>query len=327
MSGNTIDDKALLELKVIRKKIEAIDICSLELAAIDGGLLPEFSAGSHIDVYLPGGIIRQYSLCSDSNNRQMYKIAILKDPASRGGSLAVHDLVQEGQTVKVSHPKNHFSMATDAQKSLLVAGGIGITPILSMAEHLASQNAEFELHYVARTPDHAAFLDDIRNSQFAHRVQFYFSRDPQSAALDLKKILSNPAAACHLYICGPQKLIDATLSIARELGWPESQLHYELFGAEIVKSDTDAGFDVGIASSGRVIHVPQDQTVVQALAAAGIDILMSCEQGVCGTCLTGVLEGIPDHKDSYLTPEEQAANNIFTPCCSRSKTAKLVLDL
>ena len=324
---NISNSAATLSLRVIHKKQETVDICTFELASADGHPLPSFAAGSHIDVHLPGGLIRQYSLCNDSAETHRYQIAVLKEPTSRGGSIALHDIVQEGQLLQVSLPKNHFSLSHDAKKSVLLAGGIGITPILCMAERLGHSAAEFELHYCARTPERAAFQKRIKDSSFSDKVSYYFSQGDKPQKLDVHKLLAAPEEGCHIYVCGPKRFMDAVLSTARENGWPENQLHYEFFGAEIVKSETDGRFDVKIASSGRIVNIPKDQTVTQALAAAGIDILMSCEQGVCGTCLTGVLEGIPDHKDSYLTPEEQAANNQFTPCCSRAKSAQLVLDI
>lgn len=316
-----------LSLKVVHKTQEAVDICTFDLALPDGGTLPIFTAGSHIDIHLPNGIIRQYSLCNNPSETHRYQIAVLKDPASRGGSQAMHDSIHEGQVLQVSAPKNHFALDHKAKKSLLLAGGIGITPILCMAEELTRTGTEFELHYCARTPDHAAFRKRIIDSNFAEQTTFYFSKDSNSPKLVLQELFAQPQTGCHIYVCGPKRFMDAVLATARELGWPENQLHYEFFGAELVKSENDGAFEVELKSSGRIITIPKDQTVTQALAAAGVEILVSCEQGVCGTCLTGVLSGIPDHKDSYLTPEEQATNTQFTPCCSRAKTTRLVLDI
>jgi vanillate O-demethylase ferredoxin subunit len=172
-----------------------------------------------------------------------------------------------------------------------------------------------------------AFVDRISAAPYASRVQFHFDDADAAQKLDLASLLKQPQPGVHLYVCGPKGFMDAVLSTARGAGWPEAQLHYEFFSAEVVKSDADASFEVKLASSGKVVVVPKDKTVVQALAAAGVEVQTSCEQGVCGTCLTRVLEGVPDHKDMYLTPEEQAANDQFTPCCSRSKTPLLVLDL
>ncbi len=316
-----------LQVRVARKATEALDIVTLELVATDGSALPAFGAGAHVDVQLPGGITRQYSLCNDPKETHRYLIGVLRDPASRGGSQAVHDKVKEGDVLQISTPKNHFPLAHDAKKSLLLGGGIGITPILCMAERLANTGAAFEMHYATRSPERTAFRERIAKSSFAGQVAFHFDDGAPEQKLDLAKLLVKPEAGTHLYVCGPKGFMDAVLNTARAQGWPEDQLHYEFFGATVEKSDSDASFEVKLASSGRIVMVPKDKTVTQALAEAGVEIMMSCEQGVCGTCLTRVLEGVPDHKDSYLTPEEQAANDQFLPCCSRSKTPQLVLDL
>ena len=318
---------ATLQVRVARKAVEALDIVTLELVAVDGQALPAFSAGSHVDVQLPNGITRQYSLCNDPQETHRYQIGVLRDAASRGGSQAVHELVKEGDVLTISAPRNHFSLAHEAKKHLLLAGGIGVTPILCMAERLANTGADFAMHYATRAPERTAFRQRIAASAFASRVQFHYDNGDAAQKLDLQKLLGQPQAGTHLYVCGPKGFMDAVLATARNSGWPEAQIHYEFFGAEVAKSDSDASFEIKLASSGRIVMVPKDQTVVQALAAAGVDVMISCEQGVCGTCLTRVIEGVPDHKDSYLTPEEQAANDQFTPCCSRSKTPQLVLDL
>jgi vanillate O-demethylase ferredoxin subunit len=316
-----------LQVRVARKAQEALDIVTLELVAVDGGTLPAFSAGSHVDLQLPGGITRQYSLCNDPKETHRYLIGVLRDAASRGGSKAVHDAVQEGDVLTISAPRNHFALAHDAKHHLLLAGGIGVTPILCMAERLAITGADFQMHYATRAPERTAFRQRIAASAFAGRVHFHYDSGEAAQKLDLGTLLRQPVAGTHLYVCGPRGFMDAVLGTARAQGWPESQLHYEFFGADVAKSDSDAGFEIKLASSGRIVLVPKDQTVTQALAAAGVEVMVSCEQGVCGTCLTRVLEGVPDHKDSYLTPQEQAANDQFTPCCSRAKTPRLVLDL
>ena len=316
-----------LAVRVARKGVEAQDICSFELVSADGGSLPAFSAGSHIDVYLPGGLVRQYSLCNDPSDSHRYMIGVLKDAASRGGSRAMHELVSEGDQIEISAPRNHFALAHEAQRHLLLAGGIGITPILCMAERLSATGAAFELHYANRSRERTAFLERIERSSFAPQVHFHFDDGPAAQKMDLAALLKTPQAGTHVYVCGPQGLIEAALGIARSAGWPAAQLHCEFFGAAPTGNADDGGFEVQLASSGRVIAVAKDQSVVQALAAAGVEVMTSCEQGVCGTCLTRVLEGQPDHRDQYLTPEEQALNDQFTPCCSRAKSAVLVLDL
>ncbi|MDB5937667.1 MAG: ferredoxin, partial [Polaromonas sp.] len=316
-----------IAVRVARKQQEALDICSFELVAEDGAPLPAFSAGSHVDVHLPGGLTRPYSLCNPPGESHRYLIGVLRDPSSRGGSQAMHDQVQEGQQLQISAPANHFALAHDAKRHLLLAGGIGITPILCMAERLANTGADFEMHYCTRSLDRTAFHQRIAASNFAPKVQFHFDDGAAGQKLDIPALLNGPAGGVHLYVCGPKGFMDAVLNTARAQGWPEDRLHYEFFAGAVTASSTDASFEVQIASSGQIVVVPRDKTVVQALAEAGVEVQMSCEQGVCGTCLTRVIEGIPDHKDLYLTPEEQAANDQFTPCCSRSRSPRLVLDL
>jgi vanillate O-demethylase ferredoxin subunit len=316
-----------LSVRVARKVVEAQDICTFELVAADGRALPAFSAGSHIDLQLPGGFTRQYSLCNDPTESHRYLIGVLRDPASRGGSIALHEQVSEGDLLTISAPKNHFPLAHDAKRHLLLAGGIGITPILCMAERLAITGADFELHYCTRSRERTAFRGRIAASAFAHRVAFHFDDGAPEQRLDLAALLAQPQPGTHLYVCGPKGFMDACLGGARERGWAEAQLHYEFFSADVSPQARDGAFEVMLASSGRVVVVPKDRTVVQALAAAGVEVQTSCEQGVCGTCLTRVLEGVPDHRDMYLAPEEQAANDQFTPCCSRALSPRLVLDL
>lgn len=317
-----------LTVRVVRKTAEATDIATFELVDAQGDALPPFSAGAHIDVHLPNGLVRQYSLCNDSAETHRYLIGVLRDPASRGGgSLAMHDLVNEGDILQISAPKNHFPLAHEARRSLLLAGGIGITPILCMAERLAISGAEFDLHYCTRSPARTAFRNRIRGSAFTSRVHFHFDDGDAAQKLDIAATLDKVEDGTHLYVCGPKGFMNAVLDTARAAGWPEAQLHYEFFAADVGPSDSDESFEVKLASSGRVIKVEKDKTIITALAAAGVEIPFSCEQGVCGTCLTRVLEGVPDHKDNYLTPEEQAANDQLLPCCSRAKSPMLVLDL
>lgn len=319
---------ATLSVRVARKANEALDIQSFELVDPQGAALPAFTAGAHIDVFLPNGLIRQYSLCNDPGETHRYLIGVLRDPASRGGSEAMHDQVNEGDLLQISAPKNHFPLAEQAQRSLLLAGGIGITPILCMAESLGRQGADFEMHYCTREEARTAFAARLAAAPFASAVQFHFDAGAPDQKLDLPALLAQPRTGTHLYVCGPKGFINAVLDQAKAAGWPAEQLHCEFFAGEEVKALAgDGSFQVKLASSGKLITVPADTTVVKALGAAGVDVMVSCEQGVCGTCLTKVLEGEVDHRDQYLTPEEQAANDQFLPCCSRAKSPMLVLDL
>jgi len=317
----------LLRVRLARKTAEAEGICGLELVAEDGGALPAFEAGAHIDLHLPGGLVRQYSLCNDPRETHRYRIAVLREPNSRGGSSAVHDALNEGDVLAISAPRNHFALSAEADRALLLAGGIGITPILCMAEQLAADGRPFELHYASRSRGRTAFVERIGAASFAASAHFHFDDGEPAQRIDIAALLSSAQAGTHLYVCGPKGFIDAVLAMARAQGWPEAQLHWEFFAADTAPRDGDASFEVQLASSGRVVLVAAGQSVVGALAQAGIEVMVSCEQGVCGTCLTRVLQGEIDHRDLYLTPEEQAANDQFTPCCSRAKSARLVIDL
>ena len=316
----------MISVKVLRKTQEATGICSYELARPDGAALPGFSAGSHIDVQVPGGLTRQYSLCNDAAEQHRYRIAVLRDPASRGGSVAMHDALKEGDTLLISEPRNHFPLV-HAQRTLLFAGGIGVTPLLCMAQRLSSIGADFTLHYCTRSADRTAFRDEIGASPFAGRVQYHLDDGAPEQKLDLPALIAKPQPGTHLYVCGPTGFIDWVVQSAAKFGWPADQVHVEYFGAAPQDTAGDKAFQVKIASSGATYQIPADQTVTQALQAHGVEIMVSCEQGVCGTCITRVLEGECDHRDLYFTDEEKAKHDQFTPCCSRAKSAVLVLDL
>jgi len=317
-----------MKVKITRKFEVAVDICAFELSAANGAALPAFRAGAHIDAHPRHDLVRQYSLCNPQETGGRYLIGVLREPASRGGSVAMHAL-QEGDEIEISAPKNHFPLAEDARHSILIAGGIGITPILSMAEQLARDGASFELHYCTREPQRTAFLDRLESPHLKPHTHLYHDTEPPEQRLDLTAVLAKPRAGTHIYVCGPGGLIDAVLDRARRNNWSETTLHREYFAASPTVTDNtqERAFQVKLASSGQLIAVPPGSNVVAMLSAAGIDIATSCGEGVCGTCLTRVLEGEPEHRDFYLTDEERAANDQFLPCCSRSKTAVLVLDL
>ena len=315
-----------IDVRVVRKVQEALDIASFELAAVDGAPLPPFAAGAHIDVHLHDGLVRQYSLCNDPRETHRYLIGVLRDPHSRGGSAAMHETVREGDVLRISAPKNHFPLVP-ARRSLLFAGGIGVTPILCMAERLAHAGADFAMHYCTREPARTAFRGRILASPFAGRVHFHTDTGAPEQKLDLLGLLIAPQPETHLYVCGPGGFIDHVVNSAKKLGWSGAQIHLEYFAAKTQDRSFDAAFDVKIASSGRTFSVPADRTVVAVLAEHGVEVPTSCGEGVCGTCITRVLDGAPAHRDAYFTEEEKARNDQFTPCCSRSLSPCLVLDL
>ena len=313
-----------IQVKVLRRQEEAEGIFSYELARPDGAPLPAFSAGSHIDVHLPGGLVRQYSLSNDDQETHRYRIAVLRDPASRGGSIALHDQVRAGDALTISAPRNHFPLVTSPH-SLLLAGGIGITPLLCMAQRLVATGRDFSLHYCTRSLSRTAFRDSVAG--FGERAHLHLDDGDAAQKLDLPAVLAAAPAGSHLYICGPGGFIDFVVQTARAAGWSDDRVHLEYFGAAPQDTTGDRAFEVRLASTGKTYTIPADQTVVAALQAQGVDMLVSCEQGVCGTCLTSVLEGQCDHRDMYLTDDEKARHDQFLPCCSRAKSPLLVLDL
>lgn len=316
-----------LDVKVVAKRLEATDIYSYELADPQGRTLPPFSAGAHIDVEVRGKIIRQYSLCNHPNEQHRYLIAVLLDPNTRGGSLNIHERLQEGDLIHISEPKNHFPLAASAKRSLLFAGGIGVTPILCMADRLAHLQADFEMHYCSRSVDRMAFIERIRQSSFSQRVAFHYDDGPDAQKLDIAKVLAKPERDVHIYVCGPTGFMDWILKTAKDNKWPDAQVHREYFAAPAQSVGESGEFAVQIASTGQTFLIPANLSITEVLLKNRIEIPTSCEQGVCGTCLTRVLEGEPDHRDSFLTNAERAKNDQIMPCCSRAKSAKLVLDL
>ncbi|MCP3720628.1 PDR/VanB family oxidoreductase [Paraburkholderia sp. CNPSo 3281] len=319
----------MIEVTVKSKVIEAADIAVFELEPVGGGSLPPFSAGAHIDVQVGPGLVRQYSLCNAPDEHHRYLIGVLRDPGSRGGSRSLHDNVHEGAILQISEPRNHFPLVK-GDNYLLFAGGIGVTPILCMAQRLAAVNARFTMHYNCRSSDRAAFAQQIASSEYSGNVQIHFDDGPESQRLDTKSAIPmwSPALKdTHLYVCGPGGYIDFIVGAAKVANWPTENVHLERFSAQPMTSGADAPFSVKLASTGKTYEVPAGRTVTQALADHGVAIPVSCEQGVCGACITRILDGLPDHRDAYFTEDEHALNDQFTPCCSRSKSPVLVLDL
>lgn len=306
---------------------QAQGVVSLELHRPDNTPLPPFSPGAHIDVHLPNGLIRQYSLYNSDYDGERYKIAVLLEPQGRGGSKAVHDMIRAGDTVEISGPRNHFPLV-EADHSILLAGGIGITPIYCMAQALSRKAKSFELHYCCRSASKAAFVNDIKESDLTDFSQFYFDDDQTDPVFDIESILLQSPNNSHLYVCGPKGYMDYVINAATKLGWPKDRIHFEFFSAP-GHATTDEGneFYLQLARSEKHYFVPKSKTALQVLLENGHDIPVSCEQGVCGSCATKVLAGEPEHNDVFLTDSERASNAVFTPCCSRSLSPELVLDL
>lgn len=311
---------------VVRKREEQGDgVVVLDLSDPTGNALPAFAAGAHVDIHVKPGLVRQYSLCGDPANPSVYRLGVLKDPASRGGSLAVHEHLQEGQEVEISVPRNLFPLAADAKRSILIGGGIGVTPMIAMAYALSATASEFELHYCGRGRSRSAFLDELENASFSSNVSTHFDDEAAEQKLDLPAVLGTAQAGVHVYVCGPGGFMDWVIAEAVKAGYADDHIHREYFQVEV--DATGAGFEVVASRSGKTVQVAEGQTIVDALASVGIKIEISCEQGVCGTCLCDVLEGEPDHRDVYLTDDEKSANDQILVCCSRAKSKKLVLDI
>lgn len=321
-----MSDDALLPVVVVKKAVEAHNMASFELADPNGAELPAFSPGSHIDVALPGGLVRQYSLCNSSLERNRYVIGVWKDANSRGGSVAMHESVNVGDTLQVSPPRNRFRVPRNTKRALLIARGIGVTPILSIADYLKAQNIPFELHYVYALMSPGSFDTMISESKFAENTKFYREATEDNQLLDPASILTSQPEDTQLFICGADWWMDPLVNLAKQKGWGEERIHVERFTAKVAAAALDKVFEVKIASSGKVFKIPGDKTVTAFLEENGIKIPTSCEQGMCGTCKVKALEGEIDHRDKRLS-EEQRKEGYFLACVSRAKGDLLVLDL
>jgi vanillate O-demethylase ferredoxin subunit len=315
-----------LELVIAGVVEETPDVRGLELRAADGRRLPAFTAGAHIDVHLPGEVVRQYSLWNDPADCSRYCIAVRRQELSRGGSRAVHELI-EGERLRVGMPRNSFPLSEGGHFSLLIAGGVGVTPLMAMAHRLDAAGRAFSFHYAARSRSSAALLGHIQAARWASKVVLHLTGEPEHSRFDIAATLKTAPAGAHLYVCGPTGLIDAVLTEARQLGWGEERLHAELFQASTQRDPLAAPFDMVLRRSEVTLHVPSDRTAAEVLAEHGVKVGVSCGQGICGACMTRVLAGQPEHRDRCLTPGERARNDAFTPCCSRARTPVLVLDL
>ena len=311
----------MLRLRVKSATWEAPNVVSYDLRPLEGGDLPPFTAGAHIDLTLPNGLVRSYSLVNPQSERHRYVIAVQKDRASRGGSKWVHENFRAGDVLGVNGPRNNFALDETAAKSIFIAGGIGITPILSMIQRLASIGLDWDLVYCLRKRNDAPFRETLGTTP---QVRFNFDEEPGGEMLDIAAVVQDAPSGAHLYCCGPIPMLDAFEQATKDL--PRDRVHVEYFTAKETAA-VDGGFKVVLARSGREFTVPPGKTILDTLLDSGLDIPHSCTEGICGTCETKVLEGVPDHRDLVLTEEERAANNTMMICCSGSRSEKLVLDL
>jgi ferredoxin-NADP reductase len=290
----------------------------------DGGLLPTFSGGAHVVVEMcEDGQTRlnPYSLMSSPLDTTDYTISVRRDDEGRGGSRFMHNQVKPGQRMVISNPVNLFSLDLRAKKHLMIAGGIGITPFMAQIAQLASEGGNFDLHYCSRALTHGAYAHMLR-SRHGHRVTLYHSEE--NNRLDIERLLSTQPVGTHLYVCGPARLIDAVLATAKALGWPDETVHSEHFTAP----QNGVPFDVTLALSGKQIHVGEQQSLLEAIEAAGVDAPYLCRGGVCGQCETNVVsyDGKFVHNDHFLSEEEHRCGKKIMPCVSRFEGKSLVLE-
>jgi tetrachlorobenzoquinone reductase len=318
--------ESMMQVRVKRISYEAENVNSYELVAPGGGDLFPFTAGSHIDLHLSNGMIRSYSLVNDQSEQNRYVVAVNRDAASRGGSGFIHETVRVGDIITISHPRNNFVLHENAGHSVLIAGGIGITPLLAMVRRLEALGRSWELFYAVRTRFTAAFLDELNALRPDVHLNLHvnFDQEPSGRMFDLSSIVKSAPADTHLYCCGPTPMLQAFEAATTDR--PADHVHVEYFKAK-EKPAVEGGFEVRLARSNRTITVEAGKTILDTLLDAGIAANYACTEGVCGTCETRVIEGIPDHRDLFLSKEEQATNKTIMICCSGAKSPTLVLDL
>ncbi|MFC6064053.1 PDR/VanB family oxidoreductase [Streptomyces ochraceiscleroticus] len=320
MNGN--HEEAELDLVVTRRTAEADSVISLELRDPNGADLPDWTPGAHLDLMLAPNLVRQYSLCSDPADRSMWRVAVLREPDSRGGSRRIHDELREESTVRVRGPRNHFTLAK-AERYVFIAGGIGITPIVPMVAAAEAAGAEWTLGYGGRSRATMAFSGHL-TAAYGERVAL--RPQDEYGILDLGTLLGAPDKDTLVYCCGPEPLLKAIDQHCA--AWPTGALHVERFAPKEHNAPVlDKPFEVELAQTGVTVTVPPQKTILQAVEEAGVHVLSSCQEGTCGTCETPVLAGEVDHRDSLLTAGEQAAMDTMMICVSRAACPRLVLDL
>ena len=316
----------LIEVVVEQTLARTPRITSFALRRSDGAALPPFSAGSHVELHLPNGLVRSYSLYNDPAERDVYRIAVLRESAGTGGSAWIHEQLGDGMALRITPPVNRFEIDEGGDEHILIAGGVGITPIRSMAHQLTALGLPFRLYYCARRAAEAAFVDEL-SAHFGDRVTMHYDGGEAKRTIDLPGLLSDRVPGSHVYVCGPRGLIEATRAAARE--WPRGTVHFELFGtgtAAGTQVHDDRPFDVRLKRRGTELHVPADRSLLDALADAGVIVTAVCREGFCGTCTTRYAAGSVDHRDGVLDDEER--RSALQVCVSRGRAGEtLVLDL
>lgn len=311
----------MLQLRIAGKRELASGIFGFDLAAPDGSDLPPFTAGAHVCVRTPGGLLRKYSLCGDPAERGSYAIAVKREPCGRGGSASMADKARVDDELSVSLPRNDFPLVTSPAGHVFIAGGIGITPIMSMIRHLKATGGRFKLYYCTRSPAHAAFLYELIRPEFRGQVTIHHDAGEANKAFDLWPVLERPTGQ-HVYCCGPRGMMETVRDMTGH--WPASAVHFEAFSEPERQTRSDRAFRVKLARSGSIVEVPVGATILEALRAAGHAVSSSCESGTCGTCKTRLLGGAPDHRDLVLAEHERADHVIV--CVSRALSDELLID-
>ena len=299
---------------------EAKDVSLFEFMPLHGQKLKAFSAGSHIDIHLPNGLIRQYSLCNSPVETERYVVGVKKDPLSRGGSNFMHDKLKVGSELKISLPRNNFPLAHEAPHAVLIGGGIGVTPLISMAHELNSKNAAWHLFCSFKNRSEVALTHQFD----ASLIHLHLDDENRGGFLDIASILANSPKGSHFYCCGPEPMLNHFIELSKSID--ASRVHYEFFKPAATKL-AGGSFEVNLHKTKKIFSIGPNQTILQVLQKNGIAAPGSCEQGICGTCETHVLDGIPDHRDSLLSAEERSSNKVMMICCSRSLSPSITLDL
>ena len=321
-----------LRLKLVAVRDLTTDIKRFEFVDARGGELPPFEAGAHVDFHVGTNLWRSYSLANSPTETNRYVTGVLYEPNGGGGSKWMHESLREGDLVDARGPLNDFPLDESAASHLLIAGGIGITPMLAMGYRLRDIGAEFHLHYCTKTPEGTAFMDEV-NDVFAGHITFHHDGGDPTKGIKLAEVLAEQPQGGHVYICGPGGLLNAAREAASH--WTDGSVHFELFSSaasgaagEVVHQEGDQPFEVEIASSGQVFEIPADRTILEVLRDNGVDVVYVCEEGWCGTCECGVVSGEIDHRDEVLTDDEKDSGTKMQICVSRAKPgSRLVLDL
>lgn len=313
------------EFQVRCVRHEADDIISLELTPYDGALA-DFTAGSHIDLHLGNGLVRSYSLINGPEDRDCYRVGVFRDPNSAGGSAYIHERLRVGQLLRIDAPRNNFVLEEEADHSVFLAGGIGVTPFLAMAAALNGKGKSWTLYYTCRNRTRAAFLGQLEDlaAKGQGRLLCHFDDEVDGKFLDIAGVVGSAIPQAHFYCCGPSGMLAAYRAACADI--PASQVHFEYFSSD-AEVASEGGFEVVLAKSDRRICVPRGNTILDALTAAGISVPYSCQQGICGACEVKVISGVPDHRDMILDQAERASNKVMLICCSGSLSDELVIDL